>query len=449
MCLMPNQPRPNDPRQSSDPAVQAVETLAAQGVSATGTPPQPGGGSSASALAVPATESPVTKPEALVGQCFDDLELLEYLGRGGMGVVYKAKQRSLDRVAALKLLLAQHFLEPMRLARFQAEARAAASLNHTNIVQIYQVGQCSLGHYFVMEYVDGPSLETLIQKGTLSISQAVAILIRIAKAVHYAHSRGIIHRDLKPSNIMFDGSNRPVVMDFGIAKFIGRSSSLTQQGAVMGTPAFMAPEQAGEGGGTVGPHSDVYALGALLYTMLSGRVPFDEGTPIRTVLKVIGPDMPPELRSLRPEVPAKLEGICMRCMSKHPADRYASALALAEDLTRLRASLSSLGGKAAMARRQPALLLESLADGKTLRVSRQKTVIGRTSDCDIVVRAADVSKQHCRILVDAEEIVVEDLDSSNGTFVNDRPVKRFPLVDGDRLRIGDYEFVVRLGKPKD
>jgi serine/threonine protein kinase len=439
---MSNLPRSNDPPKPAEPAPSGAETLAfpeADTGPRTQLPPESFGTTPSAAA-----DSPVTEPEALVGQCFDDLELLEYLGRGGMGVVYKAKQRGLERIVAVKVLLAQHFLEPLRLARFQAEARAAASLNHTNIVQIYQVGQCALGHYFVMEYVDGPSLEALIRKGPMPVQSAVAILIRLAKAVHYAHTKGIVHRDLKPANILFDSSNRPVVMDFGIAKFMGKSSSLTQQGVVMGTPAFMAPEQAGESTDPVGPRSDVYALGALFYTMLSGRVPYEADTPLRTVMKVIGPEMPPDLRTLRPEVPEKLEQICMKCLCKLPANRYATAQVLFEDLGRLRASLSGTGEVRSSARRAPALLLEAV-DGKVLRVSRPKTVIGRSSECNIVLRASDVSKEHCRILIEPDGIYVEDLGSSNGTCVNDRPVQRYPLEDGDVLRIADHEFLVRMG----
>jgi serine/threonine protein kinase len=382
---------------------------------------------------------------SLVGHSFDDLELLEYLGRGAMGVVFKARQKSLDRIVAVKLLLAQHFLEPLRLARFQAEARAAASLSHTNIVQVYQVGQCPLGHYFVMEYLDGPSLEERTHKERLPIPQVVAILIRIAKAVHYAHTRGIVHRDLKPSNIMFDSSHRPVVMDFGIAKFMGRASSLTQTGALMGTPAFMAPEQAGESTDSVGPHSDVYSLGAILYTLLSGRVPFEEETPMRTIVKVISSEMPPPIGFSRPDVPEELERICQKCLSKQPSDRYPTALEFANDLLRFRALLKEQ--QSAAPRQQPPLFLESVSTGRQLHVSRKKTVVGRTSDCDIVLRAADVSKQHCRILLEADEIIVEDLGSSNGTFVNDLPIKRAALRDGDRLRIAEHEFRVWLTNP--
>src|SRR5438132_4055248 len=182
------------------------------------------------------------KRPSLIGQTFDDLEILEEIGRGGMGVVYKARQKSLDRLVAVKLLLAELAHDETRLARFHAEARASAALEHRNIIQVYQVGECPFGHYFAMEYIDGQSLESLIQKGKITLPSAVALAIVLAEAMHYAHAQGIVHRDLKPANILVDRNLRPVIMDFGIAKRVGGPSGLTQFGVIMGTPAYMAPE---------------------------------------------------------------------------------------------------------------------------------------------------------------------------------------------------------------
>jgi serine/threonine protein kinase len=392
----------------------------------------------------------------LIGQTFGDVELLEELGQGGMGVVYKARQKSLDRLVAVKLLLAEHQADAVRLARFQAEARAAASLNHSNIVQIYQVGECSFGHYFAMEYIDGETLETIIQRSKIGIPTAVALMSKVAEAVHYAHSKGIVHRDLKPGNIMLDRGARPVVMDFGIAKFVGKSSRLTLEGAIMGTPAFMAPEQAGEAHDLVGPLSDVYSLGAVLYMLLTGRVPYDEGSTLRTVLKVIGPDMPPTVRSLRPQVPVELDQLCMKCLSKRPADRYPSAQALAQELRRIRAGLTKAKpeapgekrkGRATMRSTLPSVVLVAEKSGKEMRLFHEQNIIGRTSQCDVVLRAADVSKQHCQILIGPDDVVVEDLESANGTYLNGEAIQQAPLHDGDRLTIAGYEFLVRLVRP--
>ncbi len=451
---MPSEPTGNS---SSEPAPVFADTGSFdQGVADTGPPANAGPASTPSSPAAVAVETASATRKSLIGQTFDDVELLEELGQGGMGIVYKARQISLDRLVAVKLLLTEYFLEPVRVARFQTEARTAASLTHPNIVQVYQVGECAFGHYLAMEFVDGHSLEYFIYKGRISLAAALHLMIKVAKAVHYAHSKGIVHRDLKPANIMIDRSHRPVVMDFGIAKFVGQSSTLTQQGVVIGTPAFMAPEQAGEAHDQVGPWSDVYSLGAILYLMLTGRVPFDEGSPLRTVLKVIGPDLPPPVRSLCPEVPEGLEQLCMKCLSKQPADRYASAQALAEELRRFRAFLKKRGSTlrprrhshSTMRASLPAVFLVAVATGKCTRIPRSRAVVGRTSACDVVLRAADVSKRHCQIIVEADQVLVEDLASANGTYVNDQPIARAELKDGDRLRIADYEFLIRLDQPQ-
>ena len=448
---MPSLPSGNQASEPAKDSQQNAETLAYQEMAAdTGHPPR-----TDSADAAPSSGSPADaiRPRTLVGQSFGDLELLQELGRGGMGLVYKARQKSLDRLVAVKLLLAEHYIDPTRLARFQAEARAAASLTHTNIVQVYQVGECALGHYFAMEYIDGKSLDDFIKKGNTSIAAAVSVMIVVADAVHYAHTKGIVHRDLKPANIMIDRTKRPVVMDFGIAKFVGKTSLLTQQGVVMGTPSYMAPEQAAGTPEEVGPHTDVYSLGAILYTLLTGRLPYEEETALKTVLKVIGPDMPPLVRKVRPGVSRQLDQIVMKCLNKKPADRFTSAADLANALRRFRVSKDQGPPESTLEMKRPtttvdaapgvSLTLVAQATGKKLRILNS-AIVGRSSDCDVVVRASDVSKRHCQILLDENVIRVEDLGSANGTFVNGKPVKRETLSDGDVLRIADHEFVVRV-----
>ncbi|MGH9677725.1 MAG: serine/threonine-protein kinase, partial [Candidatus Acidiferrum sp.] len=219
-----------------------------------------------------------TRAQAL-GLNLPDFELIGVLGRGGMGVVYKARQKSLDRIVAIKMLLDEHGQNEHALARFHSEARAAAALNHPNIVGIHQVGECAFGHFFTMEYIDGHTLQEILDSQTpqnrVPIAWAVSLLITVAEAVHYAHSKGIIHRDLKPGNIMIEKSKRPIVMDFGVAKVMGKASNLTGQGVAMGTPSYMPPEQAGEGPREVGIYSDVYSLGAILYRLITGRLAYD------------------------------------------------------------------------------------------------------------------------------------------------------------------------------
>jgi serine/threonine protein kinase len=405
---------------------------------------------------------------SLAGLEFDDYTLLEEIGRGGMGVVYKARQKSLDRPVAVKLLLAEHFAKPSLLTRFLAEARAAASLAHPNIVSVYQVGQCPAGHYFAMELIEGLNLEELTQREgrrrPAPILWAVSVMIPVAQAVHFAHSRGVIHRDLKPANVMIDAHKRPVVMDFGIAKVTGTSAGLTQQGTIMGTPAYMSPEQAGEELGRVGPPSDVYSLGAILYTLLTGRLTYEASTTLLTILKVISEEMPAPVRALRPDVSPALEEVVMKCLAKDPARRYPSAkalaLALVEELGRLRdqpAPAKPRSPSASDSHRPlaappktpaplplPAVALVVAKTGKQVRLTRPVTVIGRASDCEIILRVADVSKQHCRLLLEPGKVVLEDLNSANGTFVNGRAVERAVLNDGDRVQVADYSFTVRF-----
>jgi len=380
----------------------------------------------------------------LVGKTFGDFQLLAEIGRGGMGVVFKARQISLERTVALKMLLGEHLLDAARLARFVTEARTIAGLDHPNIVHVYQIGQCEFGHFFAMEFLNGRTLEAVVrEKHPVPLAWAAGVMIAVGEAIQHAHGKGVIHRDLKPANIMIDG-RRPVVMDFGIAKYLGKASSLTLQGAIVGTPAFMAPEQAGEDLVPVGPHSDIYSLGAILYLMVTGVPPYDGPTPLSTILKVLEPTPPAPLRDLRPDVPAELERIIMKCLAKRPADRFPSAGALVDELRRFR-TVEKTTRKAPAA--SPSLLhvvLKVETTGKNVRLRKPITLVGRAPECTLLVRASDVSKHHCQILLDTDKVVVEDLQSANGTYVNGKQVKKARLRDGDELRIADHAFGVRI-----
>jgi serine/threonine protein kinase len=304
------------------------------------------GGGSSSGRDQPA--APVAPP-AVAG-----FEILGELGRGGMGVVYRARQLGLNRLVALKMVLAGRHAGPKDLARFRQEAEAAARLHHPNIVQIFDIGEAEGCPYFALELVEGGSLVRRLRGDPQPVQPAARLVETLARAIHYAHRQGIVHRDLKPANVLLSfgrlrlsdsddgrpGRKRleevvPKITDFGLAKRLDEPGPGTHTGEVVGTPSYMAPEQAGDRGKPVGPAADVDALGAILYELLTGRPPFKAGTPLDTVLQVLHEEPVPP-RRLQPGVPRDLETICLKCLAKEPARRYHCAEALADDLRRFR-----------------------------------------------------------------------------------------------------------------
>jgi serine/threonine protein kinase len=260
-------------------------------------------------------------------------ELLGELGRGGVGVVYRARQRSLDRIVALKVLVAGIYADEELLARFRAEAEAVASLQHANIVQLFEIGTTQGCPYFSLEYVPGGSLADKLRQQLPAPREAALLMREIALAIEAAHAKGLIHRDLKPGNILLTNSGSPKVADFGLAKRLAGDSALTRTGDVMGTPSYMAPEQAGGQVRELGPACDTYALGAILYEMLTGRPPFRGHDSMETLLAVLHEE-PVSIRRLSPRTPRDLETICHKCLQKQPNKRYRSAQDLADDLGR-------------------------------------------------------------------------------------------------------------------
>jgi eukaryotic-like serine/threonine-protein kinase len=251
------------------------------------------------------------------------------LGRGGMGVVYRARQIDLDRPVAVKMVLSSHLASPEALERFKHEARAAASLTHPHIVAVYEAGEIDGQPYFAMQYIEGCSLGERVRSSPISPDEAARIVHRVAEAVHHLHCHDIVHRDLKPSNILLDQACHPYVTDFGLVKFLGGDQHTTT-GAIVGTPSYMSPEQA-TGRKDLGPTSDVYSLGAILYELLTGQPPFREGNPLDTLVQALESEPVPP-RRLCPQIPADLELICLRCLEKAPGERFASAQELAEAL---------------------------------------------------------------------------------------------------------------------
>jgi WD40 repeat protein/tRNA A-37 threonylcarbamoyl transferase component Bud32 len=264
---------------------------------------------------------------------FADYELLEKIARGGMGMVYKARHKKLNRIVALKMILSGQFASDEELGRFHTEAEAAAQLDHPGIVPVFEVGEHDGQHFFSMGFVEGGSLWTRVKERPLPAKEAAGLVKQIAEAVAYAHERGIIHRDLKPGNVLLEKDGRPRVADFGLAKQVMGDSHLTVSGQLIGTPSYMSPEQAAGKTHDVGPAADIWALGAILYCLLIGRPPFHAASSVETLKQVLEREPVPP-RQLNANVDRDLDTICLKCLRKEPQQRYASALALAEDLHR-------------------------------------------------------------------------------------------------------------------
>src|SRR5438876_4795727 len=262
---------------------------------------------------------------------FGDYELLEVIGRGGQGVVYRARQKSLNRVVALKVIGLGHWATEAHLKRFRREAEAAASLDHSGIVPIYEVGERDGSCYFSMKLIEGGQLDEVAKQEPMPIRRAVELIAKVARTVHYAHEHGILHRDIKPGNILLDAKGEPHLTDFGLARLVETESTVTRTMEVLGTPSYMAPEQAVGDNAAISSVTDVYGLGAVIYQLLTGQAPFAGGTTYETI-KLLLDTEPRQPRLLNPKIDRDISTICLKCLDKDPKRRYSSALALAEDL---------------------------------------------------------------------------------------------------------------------
>jgi len=315
----------SSPSRADPNATAAWPPIAAQGRSTLvdSSPPRPGAGNA------PATARPAPSP----GKRFGKYELISEIARGGMGVVYRARDTVLNRVVAIKMILSGSMATADERERFQREAQLAANLDHPNVVPIHEVGEHDGFPYFSMRLIEGGSLADRLDAFRDDPRAAARLVAILARAIQFANEKGFIHCDLKPSNILMDPDGAPRITDFGLARHASDTSGITMSGAILGTPSYMAPEQASGQRREISPATDVYGLGAILYELLTGRPPFHLPTKMETVLQSLyGEPIPP--RELRPNVPRELESICLKCLEKSPKARYPSAAALADDLTR-------------------------------------------------------------------------------------------------------------------
>jgi tRNA A-37 threonylcarbamoyl transferase component Bud32 len=366
-----------------------------------------------------------------------DYELLERIGRGGMGVIYKARHVRIHRVVALKMIAVGELASEGELRRFHAEAEAAATLDHPNIVPIYEVGAHEGRPYFTMKLLEGGTLAEHIERFRGDGRSAAAMVATIARAVHYGHQRGVLHRDLKPANILLDAAGRPHVADFGVAKRLERESGLTETGVVIGTPRYMAPEQAEGRVKEITTAADGYSLGAILYELLTGDPPYD-GATATEILEQAGAARPAPPTALNAGIHRDLEMICLKCLERDPALRYGSAAALAEDLDRycegepiLARPVGAVARALRAARRHPALTL-GLAGSFALLLLTIMAAFSLASarQAALIAVMQESNARHARIVA---MTYLAQLERFSRTVVNEaeRPEIRRLLEDGD------------------
>jgi WD40 repeat protein len=369
-------------------------------------------------------------------------EILSELGRGGMGVVYQARQTKLGRLVALKMILSGAHAGATDLARFRTEAEAVARLQHTNIVQIFEVGEHDGLPYFSLEFCGGGSLERKLNGTPLPPREAVALVEQLARAMHAAHQKGVVHRDLKPANVLLADDGTPKVTDFGLAKKLDEAGQ-TATGSVMGTPSYMAPEQAGGKSGEIGPAADVYALGAILYECLTGRPPFKAATAMDTLLQVVADDPLPPTR-LAPRTPRDMEIICLKCLQKEPQRRYAGADGLADDLRHFLSGepitarpVGTLERAAKWVRRRPAAaallgvsVVAAFGFGLLLDRARREADARRAVEADLRGQAESERDKAADAWEDAQDVMAHGfLEQARAVRLSRQPGRRWQALE--------------------
>lgn len=326
------EPKPAPDTRTVRPDV-TMDYVGGEDTSATSSSTMRGGSASASRSADASEQSNETEASAQPLRQIVSYEILEEIGRGGMGVVYKARDTRLKRIVALKVILAGGHAGEVELARFQTEAESVARLKHQSFVQIYEVGSDEGLPFLALEYCAGGSLEDRIEESPLLPRESAELTAKLAMAMDHAHQAGVIHRDLKPGNVLFDDNGEPKITDFGLAKKVGEDDSHTRTVSVMGSIGYMSPEQASGHTREATPAVDIYALGAVLYRLLAGKTPFEGSSPVESLQLVVS-GVPVPIRRLRPSCPRDLDTICLKCLEKSPANRYQTAADLADDLHR-------------------------------------------------------------------------------------------------------------------
>jgi eukaryotic-like serine/threonine-protein kinase len=390
-------------------------------------------------------DTPSVRPE------IPGYQILDALPSGGMGIVYRARQVELDRIVALKMIRSGIYADPQEIARFRIESEAIASLSHAHVIPIYDWGEWNGMPYLTMEFAEMGSLAEQLEKGPLSPGEAADVVEKLSLATQFIHERDIIHRDLKPANILLTKDGTPKLADFGLAKRLDRDQGLTQTQAVLGTASYMAPEQAAGSTHTLGPAVDVYALGAILYELLTGRPPFRAATREQTIHLVLSED-PPRPTQIRPEIPLELEWVCLKCLEKTPEHRFGSAQALADSLTTFRRGTPlSLDGTtltnrlARAARRSGFEILDALGADSVVRTFRARDLsLGR------IVVLELLGTGHPDDEADRERLRAQATAAANLHHANIVELYSFGELDGDPFVAREYveSEGVRAGQPK-